>query len=523
VELKGNNFFLRAYATLEDSGDSYNATGLGQLINDTWVQDLNGNIVPASQADNMWYTRYTDAYLGMIPGVAAGSNAAARSFADQGRYLPGTPEFEAQKDRLIGVQGLQGAGVLSQSKLFHVEGQYDFTNIIPVVDVVAGGNFRRFDMFTDGTLFNDKGGHIVIDEFGAFVQASKQVVSGLTLSSSLRYDKNQNFQGHYTPRASAVYTLTPNQALRLSYQTGFRNPTPVDQYINLNAGPITILGGVPDNSKGTNVYQNSFNTSSLGPFFGAFGQAVASGESPQAAVNQVKDLLVKSNVAYIKPEQVESWEIGYRGEFGGKLIIDASYYLNRYNDFLLNTVVIDPQDPVLGADGKVNPQAAFDLLNGASHLYQLYTNSPDQVQSQGVSAGVTWLLPKGYKLGGNFTWSEFDLQGANPNNIPAFNTPKWHTAVTFGNRAVTKDLGFNVAWRWQTAFDWTGTFNQLHPGRINTYSIIDAQVSYQLHGLKSVLKVGGTNILNNRVYQAYGSPSIGAVYYVSMTFDQLFD
>ena len=418
---------------------------------------------------------------------------------------------------------MNGAGILSQSALYHTEGQYDFTGVIPFVDVVAGGNFRRFNMFTNGTLFDDKGGHIIIDEYGAFIQASKRVTSEVKLSSSLRYDKNQNFAGHVTPRASAVYNFAPHHALRFSYQTGFRNPTPGDEYIKLNAGPITILGGVPANSVGMNVYENTFTSTSLGPFFGAFAHAVASGTPPPVAVQQVKDLLVKSNVAYIKPEQVESFEAGYRGEFAGTFVVDGSIYLNRYNDFILNQVVMQPQSPVLGADGKVNPQAAFDLLNGASHLFQLYTNATDRVSSRGASVGVTWLLPAGYTLGANTTWSEFDIEKANPNDIPAFNTPKWRTTLTLANSSITKNLGFNVAWRWQTAFDWTSTFNQLRPGRIYTYSVVDAQLSYRLRAIKSIVKVGATDLLNNRIYQAYGSPSIGATYYVQFTFDELFD
>jgi len=152
VEMKGANYFVRAYASIEDSKDSYNGKGLGQLINRTWVQDLNGNVVPENQADAMWYTRYEQAFTGNINGVTPASHDAARAFADQGRYLPGTPEFEAQKERLIGIQGMGGAGILSQSKLYHAEGQYDFSNQIKVVNLLAGGNFRMFDMFTNGTL-----------------------------------------------------------------------------------------------------------------------------------------------------------------------------------------------------------------------------------------------------------------------------------------------------------------------------------------------------------------------------------
>jgi outer membrane receptor protein involved in Fe transport len=421
VEMKGSNYFIRAYANIEDSQHSYNGKGLGQLINKTWVRDLNGNIVSESQADNMWYTRYSSAFNGAIPGVTAASQDAARAFADQGRFLPGSPEFNAQKERLIATTGLNGAGILSASKFYHIEGQYDFSNKIKVLDVLVGGNFRMYDMFTNGTLFDDLNDKITIKEGGAFAQLAKRLLDEkLKVTGSIRYDKNQNFDGRFTPRASAVYTLGRNHNIRTSFQTGFRNPTPGDQYIKLNAGPITILGGVPDNSKGMNVYENSFTSTSLGPFFGAFGGAVAGGATPPQAIAATKDLLVKSNVPYIKPERIQTFEIGYKGLFGNNFLIDANYYFSSYNDFLLNQVVMQPNSPVLGADGKVNPAAAMDLLNGNSHLFQLYTNAKDRVTSQGATLGLTYLLPKSYSIGANATWADFNLQNANPNDIPAF-------------------------------------------------------------------------------------------------------
>jgi outer membrane receptor protein involved in Fe transport len=522
LEMKGSNYFIRAYANLEDSKNSYNGKALGQLINNTWVQDLNGNVVSADQADNMWYTRYQDAYNGIINGVTPGDNSAARAFADQGRFLPGSADFSEQKALLIAKQGLSGAGILSQSKLYHIEGQYDFSDKIKFIDALVGGNFRMYDMFTNGTLFDDLNHKILIKEGGAFVQLSKKLLEEkLKITGSVRYDKNQNFEGRLTPRASVVYTLAKNHNFRASFQTGFRNPSPSDQYIKLNAGVITILGGVPDNSKGMNVYENSFTSTSLGPFFGAFGAAVAGGASPAAAVNSTKDLLVKSNVAYIKPERVQSFELGYKALLTNNFMIDLNYYFSSYNDFLLNQVVMQPNSPVLGSDGKINPQAAFDLLNGQSHLFQLYTNASDRVTSQGATIGLTWLLPKNYTLSANGTWSDFNLRNANINDIPAFNTPKFKTAVTLGNSSVGKNIGFNIAWRWQDAFDWTSTFNQMIPGRINAYSVVDAQVSYKVLPIKMVFKLGASNLLNNQVYEAYGSPSIGAIYYVSIVFDQL--
>lgn len=236
---------------------------------------------------------------------------------------------------------------------------------------------------------------------------------------------------------------------------------------------------------------------------------------------QAKDLLVKSNVAYIKPERVKVFEIGYKGLFNDNLVFDINYYFSSYTDFLLNQVVMEPQSPVLAPDGSINPPAAMDLLNGDSHLYQLYTNAADVVTAQGATLGITYSLPKNYLVGGNLTLATFDIKDANPNNVPGFNTPKYKTAVTFGNSKITDKLGFNVAWRWQDTYEWYGTFNQMRPGTIEAFSVIDAQVNYKLLPIKSMIKIGANNLFNNQVYQAYGSPSIGAIYYVSLTFDQL--
>lgn len=532
LEMKGSNYFLRAYANIEDSKNSYNGKGLGQLINKTWVRDLNGNVVSPDEADAMWYTRYREAFVnGEDYGLEEGNHTVARAFADEGRFLPGSSEFNAEKERLIALQGTGGAGILSQSKLYHVEGQYDFSNKIKILDLLVGGNFRMYDMFTNGTLYDDVDNKVTIKEGGAFAQVSKLVARRVKFTASFRYDKNQNFNGRFTPRGSIVYsTADGNHNFRTSYQAGFRNPTPGDQYIKLDAGIITILGGVPDNSKGMNVYENSYTEASMGEFFGAyytiFGQEMQGGatseEAHATAIAQTKDILVKSNVPYIKPERVQTFEIGYKGLLANKLFIDLNYYFSSYNNFILNQVVTQPQHDVL-VGGEVNPEAATDLLSfSTSHLFQLYTNSSDRVTAQGATLGITYQLPRNFIIGANGTWADFNLRSADENEIPRFNTPKYRTTVTFGNSAVTKTVGFNIAWRWQDTFEWYGTFNQMRPGTINAYSIFDAQVSYKVTAMKSTFKLGANNLFNNQVYQAYGSPSIGAVYYVSVTFDQLF-
>lgn len=174
---------------------------------------------------------------------------------------------------------------------------------------------------------------------------------------------------------------------------------------------------------------------------------------------------------------------------------------------------------MLGADGKINPAAAAEVAARTVSAFQLYTNAQDKVSAQGVSFGLTYLLNGGYILGGNATWSDFNLGSANINNIAQFNTPKYSTNATFGNANVGCNFGFNVAWHWQSAFDWYGTFNGVRPGRINAYSMVDAQINKKIPSVNTTIKLGGSNILNKYVSQSYGSPAVGAIYYVSLVFD----
>lgn len=58
-------------------------------------------------------------------------------------------------------------------------------------------------------------------------------------------------------------------------------------------------------------------------------------------------------------------------------------------------------------------------------------------------------------------------------------------------------------------------------GQIDAINNIDAQVTYRLPKVKSTIKLGGSNVLNNRRIQYAGGPTIGALYYVAITVDGL--
>ncbi|MFD2932431.1 TonB-dependent receptor [Spirosoma flavum] len=547
LELRGSNFFVRAYTTQERSGNTYAAATLGQGINEAW-----------SGSASTWFptyfgtyaqtalTGYAGAYLTALGAgqaqatalTAAQAYAAsqqtswlnqARSLADQGRLMPGTPGFQQAFDAVAAkpipgnAMGV-GALFLDKTNLYHAEAMYNFSKVIDpkLVELIVGGNVRRYALNSEGTLFarDENGKEFTIDEYGAYAQASKTLVDVLKLTGSLRYDKNQNFKAQVSPRFSAVLTLAKVHNFRASFQRGFRIPTTQDQYIDLNTPSYHLIGGLPFLKQRYNFANSPVYTLQSVQAFGAVLQQSGSAALPQAIA-----LLKPSGNSGYDPERVETYEIGYKGLLGNKLFIDAYYYYNRFLNFLGNEVVVQGNNPVSLA----NPVSTLQLISSSTRAVYAYpVNSPTQLKNAGWAIGADYVLPGNYMVGANVSSNYLIDKDQIPTGfITLFNTPKYRYNLSFGNRSIRgTGLGFNVVWRYQDSFLWEGTFgNSDATARQKTivpaYGTLDAQVSKKLSGIKSILKIGGTNLTGKLYTQAWGNPSVGSMYYVSLTFDQL--
>ncbi|CAN5474742.1 TonB-dependent receptor [soil metagenome] len=540
AELRGSNFFLRAYTTQERSGDAYASGTLAQLINESWKQS------------EQWFPEYVAAF---VVARATGQSTTqahdmARVFADQGRYEPGSAEFNAEKDR-IAAQPLAnpgpglprgGARFLDKTNMYHYEGMYNFSNQIDFIELIAGFNYRIYDLNSEGTLFarDEQQNEFSIHEYGGYVQASKRLLNeNLKLTASVRYDKNENFQGQFSPRASAVYTLLDNHNIRASYQTGFRIPPNQDQYIDLLVPQARLIGGLPLFIDRYNLRSNPVYTPETVAQFGAAFQAalpaaqqeatgIAMNEyqtgqisqeeipgrvaelTPAIAVNATSDVLQPYEFREFKPEQVRAYEIGYKSLIANRLLVDVYYYFNRYKNFNGQQIFI--QSNLIG-----NPLGLFNP--NTRQVYRIPINFEDDITTQGGALGLDYSLPRGYSVGGNITYNELLNAGSITEGETQYNTPRFRTSVLFGHREIIPNLGFNIAWRWQEDFLWQSGFAV---GVVPSFHVFDAQVSYRISNLKSIVKVGGSNIFNNRYFTAMGNPSVGALYFISITFDEMF-
>ena len=472
VELKHKNWFLRAYTTQEDAGEAYSAGITAQFLNEAWKRSFNPSNVSGS-----WYPQYTGVFL-TAKGQGASdaeAHAAARAFADQGRPAAGSTQFNDLFDA-VRKTPIPGGGLFKEtSQMWMGEGQYNFSDKIKFAEVIVGGNVKKYILNSENTLFYEPDGPIKINEWGAYAQAAKKLFEDrLTLTVAGRYDKNENFDGKFTPRVTALVNVAKDNNIRLSYQTAYRFPTTQHQWIRLNPGNVTLLGGLP--------WVNDFMNVKAYPTFVY---------NPPATTPFVFKKL--------KPESMRSFEIGYKGSFNKKLLLDMYVYFGKYTDFTGRIVLIQPTNN--------------------NKTYSIVTNSETEVKAWGAGIGFD------YDMANNF-FSSFNAYTDNLTNVPtgfmaAFNTPKYRINAGFGNKGFGKNdrLGFSVNLRWQDEFFWDG--GGLADGTVPAYTTLDAQVNYKLPKMKSMIKLGGTNITNNYYRTGFGNPYIGGMYYISFGYNIL--
>jgi outer membrane receptor protein involved in Fe transport len=520
VELKGEKFFVRAYNTAEDAGNSYDAVFTAFLLqgnaktNNRWTQDY----------ENFWIQQIRPR-VRALPGYPPASfpfnfdqhntvlsqfndslmlwHSLARSVADQqglfgnfGRLEPGTEAFQDEFNRITSRTFTDsGSRFFDKSALSHVHGEYLFTP--EFLDIKIGGNYRQYRPNSRGTIFADTGGRVITNwEYGVYTQLEKKLFARrLKLTASARMDKNENFDAIFSPATSAVYTVRKNHSFRASFSSGVRNPTLQDQYLYYNVGRARLLGNL-------NGLDSVVTVDNLFEYYNS--------------VTLDRSVLNFFRVNPIKPERVRSIEFGYKGTLFNRLFLDGSIYHSWYYDFIgFRIVVADPPDLSPTAPPPARP----------TQIYRISANTPDRVRTYGASVALSYYVGKFYAITGNYSWNELNREGSTDPLIPAFNTPANKFNIGFNGRDIVSNLwglrlrnwGFNINYKYVQGFLFEGS--PQFTGFVPEFDMVDAQVNYRVPKLYTTFKLGASNLLNNARFQAYGGPRIGRMAYFSILVD----
>ena len=546
---KKDKFFVRAYATVEDAGDSYDAVLTAFKMNDqvlgdeaTWNQvyssawsgapfrfsnafqnAANFNVASPDFDSAFFANEYQD-ILEEYNELLTNFHDSLLNIISADRPAPGSPIYDSIFNDVTSRTFTDGGSrFFDRSALYHIMGEYSLEPF-EGYKMRIGGNFRLYRPNSRGNIFDevipssivtDSVGNVISQdyrqisntEFGVYYGVEKYYLGEILKASfTLRMDKNQNFDYLFSPAASLVYTIDPNNTLRFSLGRAIRNPTLQDQYLRYDVGRAILLGNL-------NGYDSLITFDSFDYY--------------RSQQNLDRDNLEFFNVAPIEPERVTTAEIGYRATLFKRVFVDLNYFHSWYTSFIGFQFGLDPRfDPT------------FRDRIRSLRAYRVAANAEGLVTTQGFNAGINYYLDDHLSLNGNYSYNSIDLtpssnfitetfykdeldqsEDGDP-IVPAFNTPEHKFNIGLTGRdykpLANKDhiFGFAVTYKWIEGFLFEGS--PQFTGFINTYDLLDAQASYNYKPWKTIFKLGASNVLNNKVFQVYGGPRVGRLAYFSV-------
>lgn len=576
IELKKENkFFLRFYTTHEDAGDSYDAVLTANIMSN--ISKLEGNYykdyaafyrlnrnqlydlgMPQqsdfsdsqpniadfigddgvidfdafSAANILWRQGVAgaqNAWANNNQGAMQDYNASIRRLTEdsalEGEYpffQPGTTRFDSLfNDVTSRLFTNNGSRFYDKSALYHTQGEYIFD--LNFGKIIVGANGRLYTPDSRGTIFRDtltytrervmeidpitsdttyntiKTDSTFTDitnwEFGVYAGFERKFIDEtLTLKATLRMDKNENFDAVLSPALSLVYQLNEEHIVRGGVSSAVRNPTLADQYLYYDVGRATLIGNL-----------NGFDSLVT---LESFDRARSIGSNFSWSTIEFYD------VAPIKPEKVQTFEIGYRGTISNKIYVDAGYYYSIYRDFIGYNIGMDL------------PYTPNNPLIGNFTVYRVAANATEKVTTQGASIGINYYFFKNYALTTNYSYNNL-ITGNDDPIVPAFNTPKHKINIGINARDLSTDLGlfklknwgFGVNYKWIDGYIFEGS--PQFTGYVPSYYLIDAAVSANFKKINTSVKLGASNLTDNRVFTAYGGPYIGRMAYISFVYEWL--
>ncbi|TVR38300.1 MAG: TonB-dependent receptor [Cryomorphaceae bacterium] len=546
-----DKFFIRAYATHEDAGNTYDAVATAFILQNEaksntawntnysqyWNQIIRPQIINSSEYQNLLSSNPAPSIGDFIAGIgteyddfaqaqAAFSaanlawrqefvpeveswlqsnpellqqwhdetrkNADTQASGNQSARLePGTPEFQERFDDITSRTFTEGGSrFFDRSALYHIHGEYKWEPKMWDVNwgtVIAGANGRLYTPNTRGTIFSDT------------LQYTREVIDGEVVKTDSSYRRITNAEyGIYVGYEKKFMEdqLKLNLSGRMDHNENF---DPV-------FSPAASLVYTPNINHN---FRFSFSSAVRNPtladqyLFYDVGRAILLGnldgyenlvtlESFGEYINTpslVEGLgkLEYFDVNPVKPEQVRTLELGYRTTLWDRLYMDLGYYHSWYTDFI---------GFILGVDLEVNP------LSGAPtnvQAYRISTNSQDMVTTQGFTGGLNYYF-KNYTLNFNYSFNRLDMRDSEDPIIPAFNTPEHKFNLGISGRDVKmfglQNWGFSANYKWIEGFLFEGS--PQFTGMIDSYDLFDAAISLRIPKWKSTFKLGGSNLFGIR-------------------------
>jgi outer membrane receptor for ferrienterochelin and colicins len=404
-----------------------------------------------------------------------------------------------------------------ESRRLNAEAQYNYAFKDLGLDLVAGVSYQKDNPNTFGTSLADANQLIEIDQIGGVVQLEKTLPARFRLYGAARYDYHSVFGDLFAPKVGLMKDLD-NGTFRVTLGKAYAAPIILFQ-------SASVFGLVFGNGNGVNYTPNGSNLETV----------------------SVTQKLV--------PEQILTWEVGYKGKVSEKLYLDVNGYYGNSQNFLSPALTVGGRALSVGdipiatntllIPGTVNPNTG--TLSGAA--FSTYFNY-GEVASYGVDMGLNYYFNNNISLALKYSYFGSDITQDNIKNDAnrdgfvsaeerSLNAPQNRVAGTlsFSNLAKGK-MFLNLSGRWVEQFDFysgnqigtaagQGSRGRVYGGEVNGtpryyvknfdwgplggFTTIDISAGYRFNPMLS-FGAGISNLFDVEMREFVGSPVIGRLF-----------
>ena len=262
----------------------------------------------------------------------------------------------------------------SNGQIYAAEVQNNF-RVAPLLNtrVVWGAQYRHDRVSSDRQWLTDRltGDVLSIDQVGVYAQTETPLLSSLRLLLAGRYDSHEDYDAQFSPKAGIVVEPVENHTFRVTYNRAFKSPTTLQTQFFI---PDFVTG------------------------FGVFGN------TDGFEVRRAADGVVLATYDPLVPEENQTWELGWKGVFQGRLFADVTAYTARYENFLSPLLTIN--FPAIGSLAYRNGELVTNEA-GTAQAVLTYFNLGN-ARMNGVDAGVNYVLNPRASFSATFSWADLE-------------------------------------------------------------------------------------------------------------------
>jgi outer membrane receptor for ferrienterochelin and colicins len=470
-----------------------------------------------------------------------------------------------------------------------------------------GVDYVRTMPVTEGTINGRNEDSDTYDEIGGYLQSETALHRMFDLVFAGRVDKHSELPDPvFSPRAALVFKPAAGHNFRATYNRAFSTPTSLNLFLDIDAGPLGALGpfgfrahAQAPGRAGINLHAPDGSVQVRTPFATTGSPTDLRAVTPNSiyayqveairrAANLPDNLALymlslqadpafggipvialdplTSNAALFSPQTIRdiagieesttsTFEIGYKGIIGGRLMLAADAWWSNQKNFTspliaaTPLVMMSPQQlvpflvprlvPVFMAQGMTQEQAtaqATALATGMAQLPGGIVSSADvspqgpalvltyvnfgEVDLSGIDLAATAILTDSWQLGVTASLVSddfFKLPLGGSEEVVALNAPKRKGSASLTYRNIGLGLNGQVRVRYTDEFPansagYVGLScvdSELEGDCVKSYTLVDFLAGYQLPIRGASLQLSVSNLLDESYQSFIGVPVIG--------------